>query len=164
MGFNSGFKVLKFSTLTVQFVVFYYSKTVLLCLETNMCQSLFKTWASAAVERDAKNIHPKIFLWKMSQGLFTVDINTFISFHTEKSNKMQQCIKIYYSIFIGSSTCSGRHTAHHQEPKTALAASGLHTWKFVGRVVAGRCQALHLVGFVGFFCMNCIMKHGSTNT
>jgi len=41
-----------------------------------------------------------------------------------KSNKMQQCIKIYYSIFIWSSTCFGRHTAHHQEPKIALAASG----------------------------------------
>ena len=41
-----------------------------------------------------------------------------------KSNKMQQCIKIFYFIFIWSSTCSGRHTAHHQEPKTALAASG----------------------------------------
>ena len=37
---------------------------------------------------------------------------------------MQQCIKIYYSIFIWSTTCFGRHTAHHQEPKTALAASG----------------------------------------
>jgi len=44
--------------------------------------------------------------------------------HSKKSNKMQQCIKIYYSIFIWSSTCFGRHTAHHQEPKTALAASG----------------------------------------
>ena len=44
--------------------------------------------------------------------------------HTEKSNKMQQCIKIYYSIFIWSSTRFGRHTAHHQEPKTPLAASG----------------------------------------
>ena len=32
--------------------------------------------------------------------------------------------KFYYSIFIWSSTCFGRHTAHHQEPKTALAASG----------------------------------------
>jgi len=27
-------------------------------------------------------------------------------------------------LFIQSSTCFGRHTAHHQEPKTALAASG----------------------------------------
>jgi hypothetical protein len=44
--------------------------------------------------------------------------------HTEKSNKKQQCIKIYYSIFIWSSTRFGRHTTHHQEPKTALAASG----------------------------------------
>jgi len=36
---------------------------------------------------------------------------------------MQQCIKIYF-ICIWSSTCFGRHTAHHKEPKTALAASG----------------------------------------
>jgi hypothetical protein len=61
--------------------------------------------------------------------------------HIEKSNKMQECIKIYYSIFIWSSTCFGQHTAHHQEPKTELAASGLHTWKVVGRVVGGSCQA-----------------------
>ena len=44
--------------------------------------------------------------------------------HKEKSNKMQQYIKFYYSIIIWSSTCFGRHTTHHQEPKTALAASG----------------------------------------
>jgi len=30
--------------------------------------------------------------------------------YTEKSNKMKQLIKIYYSIFIWSSTCFGRHT------------------------------------------------------
>jgi hypothetical protein len=41
----------------------------------------------------------------------------------KKSNKMQRGIKIYF-IFVWSSTCSGRHTAHHQEPKTALAATG----------------------------------------
>jgi hypothetical protein len=46
--------------------------------------------------------------------------------HKDKSNKMQQCIKLFnhYSIFIWSSTCFGRHTTHYQEPKTALAASG----------------------------------------
>jgi len=38
---------------------------------------------------------------------------------------MQQCIKIYYSMFIRSSSCFGRHAAHHQELKTALAASDL---------------------------------------
>jgi len=78
----------------------------------------------------------------------------------------------FYPIFTWSSTCFGRHTAHYQEPKTTLAASGfayvegrwtcscwmlsgtvystwqrlptlplvLHTWRVVGRVVAGRCQ------------------------
>jgi hypothetical protein len=44
--------------------------------------------------------------------------------HNEKSNKMQKCIEsFYYYIFLWSSTCFGRHTAHYQEPKTALAAS-----------------------------------------
>ena len=32
--------------------------------------------------------------------------------------------KFYYSIFIWSSTCFGWHITHHQEPKSALAASG----------------------------------------
>jgi len=36
---------------------------------------------------------------------------------------MQPCIKIHF-IFMWSSTSFGRHTAHHQEPKTAPAASG----------------------------------------
>jgi hypothetical protein len=44
--------------------------------------------------------------------------------HTEIANKMQQCIKIYYAMLIWSSTCFGRHTAHHQKLKTALASSG----------------------------------------
>jgi len=30
----------------------------------------------------------------------------------------------FYFIFIWSLTCFGRHTAQHQEPKTALTASG----------------------------------------
>ena len=52
------------------------------------------------------------------------DYNFLKKIGIEKSNKMQQCIKIYYPTFIRSSTCFGRHIAHHQEPKTALAASG----------------------------------------
>jgi hypothetical protein len=43
--------------------------------------------------------------------------------HTQTANKMRQCTKIYYFMSIWSSTCFGRHTAHHQELKTALAAS-----------------------------------------
>jgi len=40
--------------------------------------------------------------------------------HIETANKMWQCIRIYNSMFIWRSTCFGRHTVHHQEPKTAL--------------------------------------------
>jgi len=29
--------------------------------------------------------------------------------HSKRSNKMQQCIKIYYSVFMWSSTCFGWH-------------------------------------------------------
>jgi len=47
-----------------------------------------------------------------------------IIIHTEIANKMQQCIKMYYSMFICSSKCFGRHTVHHQKFQTALAASG----------------------------------------
>jgi hypothetical protein len=41
----------------------------------------------------------------------------------KKSKKTLQCITFYF-IFIRSSTCFGRHTTHHQEPRTAPAASG----------------------------------------
>jgi len=59
--------------------------------------------------------------------LYTFDVRGSVhhsTIHTEKSNKMQQCIKIYYSIFMWSPTCFGRHTVHYQEAKSALAASG----------------------------------------
>jgi len=44
--------------------------------------------------------------------------------HKEKSNKIKQCIKILlFRIYIKLDSF-GRHTAHHQDPKTELAASG----------------------------------------
>ena len=43
--------------------------------------------------------------------------------HIENPTRCHSVTKFYF-IFIWSSTCFGRHTAHHQEPKTALAASG----------------------------------------
>jgi len=44
--------------------------------------------------------------------------------HKENPTRCNCVSKFYSSIFIWSSTCFGRHTAHHREPKTALAASG----------------------------------------
>jgi len=42
--------------------------------------------------------------------------------HIENPTRCNSVSKFYF-IFIWSSTCFGRHTAHHQDPKTALAAS-----------------------------------------
>jgi hypothetical protein len=51
---------------------------------------------------------------------------------------MQQFIKILLSFFLNEAQhVSGAYIAHHQEPKTAPAASGLHTWKVVERAVVG---------------------------
>ena len=49
---------------------------------------------------------------------------TDCTIHKEIPTRCNNVSKFYYSILIRSSTCFGRHTAHHQEPKTALAASG----------------------------------------
>ena len=43
--------------------------------------------------------------------------------HKENPKRCNSVTKFYF-IFIWSSTCFEWHTAHHQEPKTALAASG----------------------------------------
>jgi hypothetical protein len=45
------------------------------------------------------------------------------SFIKKNPTRCNNVSKFYYSIFIWSSTCFGRHAAH-QEPKTALATSG----------------------------------------
>jgi len=43
--------------------------------------------------------------------------------HTENSTRCNSVSKFYF-IFIWSSACFGQHATNHQEPKTALAASG----------------------------------------
>jgi len=43
--------------------------------------------------------------------------------HIENPTRCNSVSKLYFT-FIWSSTCFGRHTAYHQEPKLALAASG----------------------------------------
>jgi hypothetical protein len=43
---------------------------------------------------------------------------------TKSPTRCNSVSEFYYPIFQWSSTCFGRHTFHHQEPKTAQAASG----------------------------------------
>jgi len=54
-----------------------------------------------------------------------VDPCIIVQFIKKNPTRCNNVSKFYYSTFIWSSTCFGRHTAHHQEPKTALAASGI---------------------------------------
>jgi hypothetical protein len=61
-------------------------------------------------------------LWDTGQ---TLDVRGSVHhriIHTEITNKMQQCIGIYYSTLIWSSTCFRQHTAHHQEPKNCTSS------------------------------------------
>jgi hypothetical protein len=53
--------------------------------------------------------------------IFAIIDNEFIKKISTRCNNVS---KFYYSMFIWNSTCCRRHIAHHQEPKTALIASG----------------------------------------
>ena len=53
-----------------------------------------------------------------------VDPCIIVKFIKKNSTRCNNALKFYYSLFIWSSAFFGRHTAHHQEPKTSLAASG----------------------------------------
>ena len=57
-------------------------------------------------------------------NLMFVDPCIIGQFIKKSPTKCNNVSKFCYSIFIWSSTCFGRHTAHHQEPRTVLAASG----------------------------------------
>ena len=49
---------------------------------------------------------------------------TDTTFTKKNPTRCNNVSKFYYSIFICSSKCCRWHTAHHEDPKTALAASG----------------------------------------
>jgi len=57
-------------------------------------------------------------------NLMVVDPCIIAQFIKKNPTRCNNVSKFYYSMLIWSSTCFGRHTAHYQEPKTALAASG----------------------------------------
>jgi len=56
--------------------------------------------------------------------LMFVDSFIIVQFIKKNPTRCNNVSKFYYSIFIRSATCFGRHTTNYQEPKTALAASG----------------------------------------
>jgi hypothetical protein len=56
--------------------------------------------------------------------LMFLDPCIIVKFIKKNPIRCNNVSKFYYSILVLSSTCFGRHTAHHHEPKTVLAASG----------------------------------------
>jgi len=105
MRFNSGFKGLMYvSVLHVswQSCEHFVHKYILACLTNVACDGLRHT------------------TWKYSFINCNRGLREFIKKNPTRCNNVS---KFYYSIFIWSLTCFGLHTAHHQEPKTALAAS-----------------------------------------
>jgi len=50
-----------------------------------------------------------------------ISLPQFIKKNPTRCNNVS---KFYYSVFVWSSTCFGRHTAHHQKPTPSLTVSG----------------------------------------
>jgi hypothetical protein len=72
----------------------------------------------------------------------TVPERKFVSFHKEKSNNMQQYIKMFIIPYL----YEAQHVSDDTPPiirslKLHWKPQVLHTWKVVGRVDGGRCQA-----------------------
>jgi len=84
--------------------------------------------SACAESRDVINIamsmagSGRILIWPTL--LMFVDPCIIVQFIKKNPTRCNNVLKFYYSMFIWNSTCFGWHTAHHQEPKTTLAASG----------------------------------------
>ena len=60
------------------------------------------------------------------------------------TSSVYNSVSKFYFKFIWSSTCFGRHTAHHQEPKLHRQPLVLHTWRVAGqRPATTRPATLH---------------------
>ena len=84
-----------------------------------------------------------------------------VQFIKKNPTRCNNVSKFYYSIFIWSSTCFGRNTAHHQEPKTTRTTT-FHVWKtrdcqcrfrllMMGGVSPKICWASYKYGIIKFW-------------
>jgi hypothetical protein len=65
--------------------------------------------------------------------------------HKEKPNKMQQCIKIFIIPYLYEAQhVSGDTPPITRSLKLRWQPLVFHTWKVVGRVVSGHCQAQYV--------------------
>jgi hypothetical protein len=83
---------------------------------------LATNYMTDTVSLSAKTAQPAIkYTPEVISLVWNMKFSVLLDIHKEKSNNVS---KFYYSLLIWNSTCFGRYTAHYQEPKTALAASG----------------------------------------
>jgi hypothetical protein len=106
----------------------------------------------------------------------SVDPCIIVQFIKKNPTRCNKVLKFYYFIFIWSSTCFGRHTAHHQEPKTALTAPGFAyvegcwkcgCWTLSGRAwqrpATTRPTTLHVCKTRGFQCSFWLLMMGGVS-
>jgi len=98
-------------------------------------------------------------------GIFSLSISWSllfwirIVFHIKNPTRCNSVSKFYF-ILIWSSTCFGRHTAHHQEPKTALATSG---FAYVEGCWPYSCWTLTVCKIRGCYCSFRLLMMGGVS-
>jgi hypothetical protein len=91
----------------------YYGQGGISCQDINRCSNEIKWQPDKETQHSIKVTQKCFRRCQMTNCAFT---------HKENQTRCNG-VSTSYFIFIWSSTCFGWHTAHHQEPKTALAAS-----------------------------------------
>jgi len=104
----------------------YITDVILYCRSSfNLSYRKCKLWNRDGLPLSVLHVYTRYLPFTEKNGWFDVHGSVHHStIHKEKNpTRCNNVSNFYYSIFIWSSTCFGRHTAHHQEPKTALAVS-----------------------------------------
>jgi len=118
MGFNSGFKGLISSGKWWYVIMTWSTKDI---RNSELCGIIeYRACASLNICDEATG---RTSWMDLLHGLVSLTPTYFSAIHKENPTRSNSVSKFYF-IFIWSSTRFGRHTAHHQESKTALAASG----------------------------------------
>jgi len=106
--------------------------------------------------------------WALAKPFHTWKIYSVI--RIENPTRCHSVSKFYF-IFVWSSTCFGRHTAHHQDPKTSLATSGFayvegcwtcSCWPLL-RPATTRPTTLHICKTRGCYCSFRILMMGGVS-
>jgi len=124
----------------------YLGYVVLQLYNWNSENNFLTSYNRHVIHRQERSSWCEFCMYSAKHILFVLfDVRVFVHpsiIHKEIPTRCNSVWKFYF-LFIWSSTCFERHTAHHQESKTALAASGFayvegcwtcSCWTLSGRV------------------------------